>query len=82
MQRFLKGSFKIYPTVKDRVPSWDLPIVLEALKRSPFEPLQTIPMNFLTIKTVFLLAICSAKRIGELESLDCRPPFVRWEKEV
>ena len=75
MQRFLKGSFKLFPPVKDRVPAWDLPTVLEALKRSPFEPLQTIPMNLCTIKTAFLLAVCSAKRIGELESLDCRPPF-------
>ena len=75
MQRFLKGSFVKYPPVKDRVPSWDLPTVLEAMKRAPFEPLQTIPLNLLTFKTIFLLGICSAKRIGELQSLDCRPPF-------
>ena len=75
IQRFLKGSFVKYPPVKDRVPSWDLPTVLEAMKRAPFEPLQTIPLNLLTFKTIFLLGICSAKRIGELQSLDCRPPF-------
>ena len=75
MATFLHGAYKRYMPVKDRVPSWDLPTVLQGLKRSPFEPMETIPLNLLTLKTVFLLGICSAKRIGELRSLDCRPAF-------
>ena len=75
MATFLQGAYKRYMPVKDRVPSWDLPTVLQGLKRAPFEPMDTIPLNLLTLKTVFLLGICSAKRIGELRSLDCRPAF-------
>jgi hypothetical protein len=75
IQKFLKGSFIRYPPVKDSVPPWDLPTVLDALKLSPFEPMETIELNLLTIKTIFLLGICSAKRIGELQNLDCRPAF-------
>ena len=30
----------------------------------------------LTLKAVFLVAICSAKGLGELKALDCRPQFL------
>ena len=75
IQKFRRGAFITHTPVRDKVPAWDLPLVLQALKGPPFEPLEHIDMDLLTIKTVFLLAICSAKRIGELQSLDSRPAF-------
>ena len=38
---------------------WDLGIVLEALSKPPYEPVRE------ALKTVFLLAMTSARRIGE-----------------
>jgi integrase len=75
IQRFKRGAFITHAPVRDKVPAWDLPIVLQALKFPPFEPIADIGLDVLTMKTVFLLAICSAKRVGELQSLDCRPAF-------
>ena len=47
------------------VPMWDLSLVLEALKAHPFEPLETVDMKYLTLKTVFLIALSSVKRVVE-----------------
>ena len=72
---FLKGAYLECPHVKDRFPSWDLPTVLEAMMKHPFEPIESILLDMLTLKTVFLVAIFSAKRVGELNALDCIPQF-------
>jgi hypothetical protein len=57
------------------MPMWDLPTVLKGLMGHPFEPLDQLSIEHLTWKAVFLVAICSARRIGELQALDCRPPY-------
>ena len=44
-------------------------LVLEALKHPPFEPLGNVDLKWLSLKTAFLLAITSARRIGELHAL-------------
>ena len=38
----------------------------------PYEPLRTVDERFLAHKTLFLLALASAKRIGELHALSFR----------
>ena len=43
-------------------PAWDVALVLQSLTGAPYEPLQTQ-------KILFLLALASAKRIGELHAL-------------
>lgn len=72
VQRFLKGATNLRPPVVHRYPTWDLTKVLEALIRPTFEPLRTIPMQFLTWKVAFLVAITSARRISELQALSVR----------
>ena len=44
-------------------------MVLEALKVFPFEPLDSVGLKYLTFKTVFLLALASVKRVGDLHAL-------------
>lgn len=39
--------------------SWDLPLVLKALSRAPFEPLGNCSLKTLTQKIVFLVGIVS-----------------------
>lgn len=43
--------------------------VLEGLTGDPFEPLELVSEKFLTLKTVFLMAPSSLKRIGDLQAL-------------
>ncbi|XDV15909.1 hypothetical protein PO909_015850 [Leuciscus waleckii] len=67
--RFLKGARRMNPPRPPSVPIWDLSLVLEALKAYPFEPLDTVDLKYLTFKTVFLIALSSVKRVGDLHAL-------------
>ena len=42
-----------------RTPSWDLFVILDALRCPPFEPLYSVYFKFLTMKTAFLLSLAS-----------------------
>ena len=52
-----------------RPPAWDLSKVLRYLVSPAFEPLSQAPFRALTLKTLFLLALATAKRVGELQAL-------------
>lgn len=75
IQSFVSGARRRFPPLRDKLPSWDLPTVLKAMMHHPYEPIQDLSLGQLTHKTLFLVAICSARRIGELKALDCRPPY-------
>ena len=67
--RFLRGARRMNPPRPPSVPMWDLSLVLDALKAHPFEPVETVDMKYLTLKTVFLIALSSVKRVGDLHAL-------------
>ena len=50
-------------------PSWDLDKVLHYLMSSAYEPLESQGLCTLTKKTLFLVALATAKRVGELQAL-------------
>ena len=52
------------------VPSWDLALVLEKLRSSPFEPIESCSMKYLTFKAVFLTALASGRRRSELHAIE------------
>jgi integrase len=63
-------SFFIDRPVPDKpFPVWELTLVLDALRHSPFEPRGSIPLASLTYKTIFRIALASGKRRGELYAL-------------
>ena len=68
--------------VELRPPAWDVSLVLQSLTGAPYEPLQTCEERFLAQKTLFLLALASAKRIGELHALSYRVSHTRDWGEV
>ncbi|XP_041419257.1 uncharacterized protein LOC121393799 [Xenopus laevis] len=72
IKQFFKALSRLRPQNRDSVPPWDLSLVLDALTRAPFEPLEDVPLEILSLKTTFLLAISSARRVGELHSLSTR----------
>ena len=57
------------PRMTPALPYWDLDIILEALSKPPFVPLWEASLKYLTLKTVFLLAMASAGRRSELQAL-------------
>ena len=68
--------------VELRPPAWDVSLVLQSLTMAPYEPLRTCEERFLCQKTLFLLALASAKRIGELHALSYRVSHTRNWGEV
>ena len=66
----LTRSFEILaPRPIHRSPTWDLDKVLEYLSGPPFEPLTNASFRNKTRKALFLLAMATAKRVGELQAL-------------
>ncbi len=65
---FLKGARRLHPPRPPSVPPWDLEVVLRALSQPPFEPLASVDLKELSLKTALLLALASAKRIGDLHA--------------
>ena len=66
----LLRSFQVEASIWEvRPPSWDLPTVLNYLRSSSFEPLSTISLRDLTRKTLFLISLATAKRVGKLQAL-------------
>lgn len=53
----------------NRLPPWNLDVVLKYLTGTPFEPLNKATLRDVTQKTLFLVALASAKRVGELHAL-------------
>ena len=68
--------------VELRPPAWDVSLVLQSLMGAPYEPLRTCEERFLAQKTLFLLALASAKRIGELHALSYRVSHTKDWGEV
>ncbi len=66
--RFLKGARRMIPSRSHLVPSWDLSIVLAGLQRGPFEPLDSVKLKFLSLKTALLTALTSIKWVGDLQA--------------
>ena len=57
------------PRNTSKLPKWDLSVVLASLLSPPYEPLKDADIKFITHKTVFLIALASAKRVSELQAL-------------
>ena len=65
------------PTVKKASIAWNVDVVLKYLCSDKFEPLDKIPLEELTKKTLFLLALALAKRVSELQALSKDVGFIK-----
>ena len=57
-------------------PAWDLDLVLKDLMSSKYEPLESKDLRTLTKKALFLTALATAKRVGELQALSSVLSFI------
>ena len=69
------------PAVSRVVPHWDLALVLNSLKKSPFEPLSSCSLKCLTQKTVFLIALASGRRHSEIHAFSSAPGSVKFSAD-
>ena len=65
----IKSYFRDKPVSSRSLPSWNLSVVLDALKRYPFEPLQVATIKYLTLKTVFLISLATGRRRSEIRAI-------------
>ena len=78
---FMRGAWRLHPPKSPRPPPWDLNLVLDALCAPPFEPVARAELKWVSCKTAFLLAIASAKRVGELHALSVSDTCLRWNTD-
>ena len=69
------------PTTSRIVPHWDLSLVLDCLRKSPYEPLSSCSLKCLTQKTVFLLALASGRRRSEIHALSATSGSVKFSAD-
>lgn len=81
IKRFLTGLKNIRPSAAPLPPQWSLQLVLHCLARPPFEPMASSSEEHLTLKTVFLVAITSARRASELAALRAGPPYIQFHPD-
>ena len=65
-----------------RPQAWDVVLVLQSLINQPYEPIREAEERFVAHKTLFLIALASAKRVGELHALSYRVSHSADRKEV
>lgn len=68
-----KGLHMWFPQFDPPAPLWDLTLMLQALQKPP---LGSVSLQWLTLKTAFLLAITMARSVSENSALSCKSPFL------
>ena len=68
LSRLLDSFHRDRPKGRRGIPSWNLSLVLHQLTKAPFDSLKEASLKHLTFRTVFLLALGSGKRRGEIHA--------------
>ncbi|XP_073427930.1 uncharacterized protein [Dendrobates tinctorius] len=75
--RFIRACTRADSVPSPKPPPWDLNLVLSSLTESPFEPINATSDKVLTLKTALLVALTSARRVGDLHALSADPPYTQ-----
>ena len=84
VKNWLHGIAAIKRVSRLIVLPWCLELVLSALKKPPFQPRDAhskVDRKFLTLRTVFLIAITSGRRVSRLQNLCWAKPFTQLSSE-
>ena len=69
LAKLIDSFYRDQPPSARNIPPWDLNTVLTSLRYPPFEPLERVSISDLTHKTIFLVALASARRRSEIGAL-------------
>ena len=81
LSAMIRGFGLDRPRVRQLAPQWNLAFVLDSLTKAPYEPMCNVSLKFLTLKTVFLIALASGRRRSEVHALSCLPSCLRWSRD-
>ena len=68
LSKLVKSFALEIPQRENPVVPWNLDIVLHYLRSSTFEPMASASLRDITVKTIFLLLMATAKRVSELQA--------------
>ena len=72
-------SFAIQrPVDRSLAPKWDLAFVLSHMCKAPFQPLDKASLFYLSVKTVFLVTLATARRVSEVHALSMDSDHLRF----
>ncbi|XP_077126523.1 uncharacterized protein LOC143807659 isoform X1 [Ranitomeya variabilis] len=77
ISRFSRAVARLKPLLRKTIPPWDLNLVLNELCKIQFNLDDNPDIGKLSLKTAFLVAITSAKRLGELQALSIQDPYLQ-----
>ena len=80
ISELMKASKLQRPVQRSLLPKWDLACVLISLCKEPYEPLHKASLLNLSRKTVFLLAMATARRISEIHAFSVGSEHLRFNK--
>ena len=81
LQDLVQGAALAEAKSPRRTPSWDLFLVLSALRLPPYEPLKQSSLKHLTLKTAFMVSLASGRRCSEMHALSGLPSDVAFEPD-
>ena len=79
INQLLRGMANDRPRTRSLAPSWSISAVLTKLAHAPYEPMHKSSLADLTHKTLFLVAVASARRRSCLQALSVKPGHIRFE---
>ena len=68
LSELIKSFAKQRPVDRSLAPKWDLAFVLLHMCKAPFEPLDKASLFHLSVKTVFLVTLATARRVSEVHA--------------
>ena len=72
-------SFAIQrPVDRPLAPKWDLAFVLSHMCKAPFEPFDKASLLYLSVKTVFLVTLATARRVSEVHAFSIDSDHLRF----
>ena len=78
LSELIKSFAKQRPVHLPLAPKWDLAFVLSHMCKAPFEPLDKASLFYLSVKTVFLVTLATARRVSEVHAFSIDSDHLRF----
>ena len=78
LSELIKSFAKQRPVDRPLAPKWDLAFVLSHMCKAPFEPLDKASLFYLSVKTVFLVTLATARRVSEVHAFSIDSDHLRF----
>ena len=78
LSELIKSFAKQRPVDRSLAPKWDLAFVLSHICKAPFEPLDKASLFHLSVKTVFLVTLATARRVSEVHAFSIDSDHLRF----